>query len=434
MPISEKNNILNMVDQNPGLSRRDIGYSMGLSWSGASGQIGRWLTLRATNVEQWGKDKSPNCKKTAVESEPKFLEAENELHDRFLFRRRKKSLFVDNRWLRKEMKKILVVLRPEGYMDFGYSNGWLHRFCIRWRISGQAKTDSKSETTEFRTAKLKAVMHKYLHIQNELEQLDSIYGHFKPSQHWHVDQVPMPFSYPRNRSLNKIGEQCKIIGVSPGLAKRQCTIHLTIRAWGEQIVPPVIIFKGRGAQVEPSEVAFYNSIGIKVYFQKKAWCDTTFMEWYILNVFNPSVRASGDLGEQLLMLDNLNSHYAQRSIDAMKECNIYPFFLAKNCTDVGAPVDHHVGALLKVYIKSCYEKNLEKPGQYELWRGQGDPDVPVYLTAGRRRRLMASWLDEAWISLKSRSSLFLHAFTSTGCLMQKDGTNLVKMRGIPGLD
>jgi hypothetical protein len=170
---------------------------------------------------------------------------------------------------------------------------------------------------------------------------------------------------------------------------------------------------------------------IKVYYQPKAWCDHHFFEWYLINVFNPAIRRTGDLRDQLLCLDNLTAHDRQTSIDLMAELGIYPFYLAANCTDVAAPIDHHVGALLKVKVRHRYELNLEEPGQFEMWRGEGE--VYSDLSTSRRRCLMATWLDEAWVSMRPMRLFFLRAFTSTGCLMQKDGTNFVRMRGLPGL-
>ena len=161
----------------------------------------------------------------------------------------------------------------------------------------------------------------------------------------------MPFSSPRKRSLNPIGTACKINSVlSAGLSKRQCSIHLTIRAWGKQIVPPVIIFKGKGlTQTDEEMIAWARLNHVLVYYQRRAWCDSSFFEWWILNVFNKYIRESGDLDEQLLMLDNLGAHMTENNMDLMISLGIVPFYLAKNCTDVAAPVDHHVGCYLKTF-------------------------------------------------------------------------------------
>lgn len=56
-----------------------------------------------------------------------------------------------------------------------------------------------------------------------------------------------------------------------GLDKRQATIHLCIRAEGEQCVRAAIIFRGTGRRLSSEELAFYNSIKhlVAVYFQPK---------------------------------------------------------------------------------------------------------------------------------------------------------------------
>ena len=158
--MGRKMAILRIVDNNPGWSRGDIGYLCGLKLSCAKNQICKWLGLRRTNVVAWGKDKSAKILQV-VERCAKFKDAERELNKRFLHRRRKKGLYVDGEWLKKEMKKILRCYRPQGYESFKYSKGWLWRFCTRFRISSQAKTDQKTESSEFRISKIKAVMREY---------------------------------------------------------------------------------------------------------------------------------------------------------------------------------------------------------------------------------------------------------------------------------
>jgi hypothetical protein len=382
------------------------------------------------DVEFWGKNPK---KKEVVEGHALFCEAERELHERFLHRRKVLGFFVDGHWLRHQMKKILKLFRPKGWKSFKYSNGWLYRFCTRYRISSQARTDQKSHSEEYRVKQIVDFVAEYLKLQKAGPAVDPLFGRFSPERHWHVDQIPMPFSFPRTRSLNPIGTPCLIKGVvSTGLSKRQCSIHLTIRAQGEQIVPPVIIFAGLGRGVCEDEIREWAKLNhVLVFFQKKAWCDSDFFHWYLLNVFNKYIRESGDVEEQLLMLDNLGSHQTERNCAMMKTLGIVPLFLATNCTDVAAPIDHHVGCLLKVKIKARYEEDLEK--NYKLWRGSDvDSSPSEFLDAGVRRNKMASWLDEAWCELREMKTFFLKAFLSTGCLITMDGVNGIKMRGLNG--
>ena len=307
--------------------------------------------------------------------------------------------------------------------------------CLRWNISCQYKTDGKSESPEERKVKIMAVIGEYLKIQSTGEPTDELFGRFAADQHWHVDSIPLSFSHPRKRSLNPIGTPCRINAmVSSSWSKRQATIHLTIRASGPQVVPPVLIVTGKGRSGTPEEMAHW--IGLKhvlVYYQPKAWCDRHFQAWYLLNVFDKYIKESGDLREQLLCLDNLSSHKTPEVLELMAQLKITPHWLPTHCTDVAAPVDHHVGALLKVFIRRKYETSLEDPDHFVLWREQDELES-AHLSRSRRRMLMASWLDMAWDDMKVKSDFFLRAFRSTGCLICLDGSNRIKMRGIPGME
>jgi len=217
------------------------------------------------------------------------------------------------------------------------------------------------------------------------------------------------------------------------MAKRQCSAHVTIRADGKQVVRTVIIFRGLGQTQSEDELRAWAKLkNVVVYFQRKAWCDSDFFHWYLLNVFNKDVRESGDHADQLLMLDNLGAHKTKRNRQLMKSLGIVPHFLALNCTDVAAPIDHHVGNLLKRLMKGFYEEDLEK--FFHLWRGDGDDDRPSeFLNRIIRRKKMAGWLDLAWSELREKNVFFLKAFVSTGCLIGLNGENGIKMRGLDEL-
>ena len=164
-----------------GLSHTDVG----LVFNCTSSQISKWMKLRFSQ-ELW--ENSPDAHKPQrAESRAKFKVAETELYDRFLHRRKSQGLFVDGLWLRKEMRQILETLRPRGYLKFRCSNGWLYRFCSRWNITSQAKTDGKTETAESRKAKIVGCIADYMRLQRSKPPTDSRFGRFSPSQHWSTD-------------------------------------------------------------------------------------------------------------------------------------------------------------------------------------------------------------------------------------------------------
>lgn len=263
-----KNKVCDVCVKNPGVSHSDIGLANNCT----SSQISKWMKKRF-GVDHWGKAKDANSPHR-VEKKAKFAEAELELYDRFLYRRSVTGLYVDGVWLKVQMRKILNVLRPLGYSTFKTSNGWLWRFCSRWRITSQAKTDGKTETAENRKEKILQVIEEYRLLQRSSPQTDPVFGRFSPDRHWATDQIPISLSHPRKRSLNPKGQPCRISSVvRKALARRQATIQLTIRAQGEQIVPPVVILSGKGLRLSHEELQCMLGLEVEVYYQPKAWCD-----------------------------------------------------------------------------------------------------------------------------------------------------------------
>ena len=191
----------------------------------------------------------------------------------------------------------------------------------------------------------------------------------------------------------------------------------TIRALGIQIVPLVLIFRGTGEQITAEEWAFYDSLeNITVVFQPKAWCDQDVMLWYLTDVLAPALIKHGLATEdQLILLDNLGSHKTPTVQRAMDALGLLPFYTAPGCTDVGAPVDHHVGNRLKKYMRDQYEADCEPGRNYDLWRNATYNAENEALCAKNRRKLMAKWAADAWndLILNNVQALF-NAFLHTG--------------------
>jgi hypothetical protein len=74
---------------------------------------------------------------------PDFPDCEDELYVRFLFRRLALGYPCNHFWLISEFKKILVEASPPEYKGKKYSKGWVVRFCVRYRITTQAKNNIK---------------------------------------------------------------------------------------------------------------------------------------------------------------------------------------------------------------------------------------------------------------------------------------------------
>ena len=184
------------------------------------------------------------------------------------------------------------------------------------------------------------------------------YGRFPPETmfHMHMDQVPIEFSGTSRRTYNTIGDRsgCRLGDPSASDAgKRFCTVQMTIRAGGPQIVPCELIFRRKDSDgLSDAELAHYAALpGIRVRFQDKAWAD----EGVILDYLCDFRRDTQDVGEVMLGMDNHGSQQTPLCRALMEYLHMVPVYTPPNCTDVVSPCDHHVGRHLQVKLVEQYE-------------------------------------------------------------------------------
>lgn len=257
---------------------------------------------------------------------------------------------------------------------------------------------------------------------SEKQQYDT-YGRFGSSNRYHMDQIPMPVVFCGKRTLHLKGANDVAIRHphGSGLDKRQCSLQLTIRAEGEQHIKPMLIFRGAG-MVSRKELDFYESLtGIRCVCQSAAWADRRIMmNW--LDGFNEDLGGSNSPGyrpEVMLGMDQHGSQCVDEFVKGMLDYNIYGVYTPVNCTDVAAPIDHHVGARIKNTIKGLYIRDFD--AHLDQWTHT--------LTASDRRMHIAKWVAEAWDQIKDDAPFFKAVFQSTGFCNAKDGSenHLIKV-------
>ena len=336
----------------------------------------------------------------------------------FYNRRVYKGLRVSHRWLQLRFRLILMAEKPEGWETFKYSNCWSAKFCKRYRISDHAKTNKKLLPLADRLPRIRK-FHSWLiyTLQCSGVQRDPKYGRFPPTHMFYCDQCPLPFCYGKTRSLNPMSTECWLAQPKDGLEKRQATLHLTIRAEGPQIVQPGVVFRGQGLVISDWEKSRYPD-GVRVYFQPKAWVDTPVMKCIVDDFLHD---IDGVEGEVMYGMDNLGSHHNTGIKETLYDNNVYPVYTPSQCTDVVAPVDHHIGAWMKQCMSHLYEYELQH--NLEVWEDGG-------LTASERRVYIVNWVATAWEALKTKSEFIRKSFVSTGWLLAKDGSenHLVKLK------
>ena len=347
-----------------------------------------------------------------------YPEAELKLYARFIWRRKYMRNKVSRAWLRRNMADILLAdygITTPG--EFRCSHGWSGRFCKRWEITEQCRTNKHKASVVERLPAIRD-FHQWLiyGLQRSAPQRCPKYGRFPPERMFHMDQVPLQFSSSHNRTLNMINEPCEIKETDGSKGtKRMCSLQVCICAEpNKQVVALEVIFRGTGTRLAKEEKALYESLPITIRFQKKAWADENYMiEW-----FERFRTQTLDLGEVLLGMDGHGSQKTPLCMTFMQTMGIIPAFTPANCTDCVSPVDSHVGQTLKQKIAKRYDAAYAT-NQVEWDRSASEGG----LTDMKRRMMVAQWAAESWQEMcGGHHKLIRSAFVRTGFLIAKDGS------------
>jgi hypothetical protein len=349
------------------------------------------------------------------------------LYGRFLFTRQVDQLPVSHEWLQEEMRDIVTRLNPDAKSDayistFKASNGWSSGFASRWNITSQCRTNNHTTPIAERVPDIKK-FHQFLiyEMQGRLPQRCPVYGHFPPDCIFHLDQVPLPFAPPNQRTMHPMRQQCTIKQPGgSGATKRFCTLQICICAHaGKQIVRIELYFKGKG-HVTAEELNFYKTLDITIRFNDKAWSDEVTAMEALVDFRKQTLH----LGEVLLGMDGHKAQITPFLRAFMDHMGIRYAITTPNCTDLISPVDRHVGKVIKENIKVSYN-NAHKTNK-RLWVR---PESEGGLSAARKRMLVATWTAKAWAEFKRDNQYCIErAFVETGFLLAADGSDRLEVR------
>jgi hypothetical protein len=402
--------------------QQDVAHELGIHPS----MLSRWASKADDYFSELAKGR-PHLEKMHPGPPPQYPQQEEELFTQFIIRRKFYGLAVDGYWLRAEFLRLLEKYHgATAAEDFRFSNGWVYRFCCRYDITSQCKTDKKSLSALDRIDAITRFHSHMRWLQNlspGITQWEPEWGSYPPRYIWNADHVPLPFCVNLKRSLNPKGEPCWIAAVgASGLDKRQATIHPCIRADGEQVMDIFIIFRGKGCISEEERKALDALPNIKWCFERCAWANGKYSRKW-LRYFCKVVQDKCP-GEHLLLLDDLSAQKSPAFNQYAIDHKVLPVPIPPGCTDLLQPVDHGVGALLKSIMKIFYAAELEV--NYDARRHYSSSKA---LHPSQRRILMATWLSHAWGLVRTKQDLLSSTFSST-VLVRRDGTHNLKIKGL----
>ena len=346
------------------------------------------------------------------------------LYMRFLYRRKFLLKHVGRHWLKRNFR---CILRDEG-LDTEQkgnraSDGWCTNWLRSFKITKQCRTNKKHETLLERRPRIQAFLAKWLYgIQRSSPQVCPRYGRYPATHIFFGDQSPMEFRGNASRSTYDLKGAGKRGGgklKDPGSDKRFCTIHITLRAEGNQCVRIEIIFRNKGVQLDDDEEAYYESLdNVIVRFQLKAWSD----ERIAMETLRAFRDQTAHLGDVALGMDNHSAQSTHLCRSYMEFVDVQPVYTPAECTDTVSPVDRNMAAAIKSRIKEFFDT------EYEI----DDEKWDEGLTAKQKRMLVAGWTSRAWADFcKEKPVQIRESFVKCGYLLACDGSenHLLDLQG-----
>lgn len=356
-------------------------------------------------------------------------EAQNDqVYESFL-QKRELGEQVGDDWFKRTMNDVMKKDRPD-LVGFDASNGWMHRFLKRYKVSLQQQTEKKAK----RDADIIHVFQRFhqdvLNLARSrseiVETRDPVYGRFSPEQVINTDEVPYRFVSDHRRSYNKIGGKfCHIKTPGDSGDKRSATIVLTLRGAGEQFIKPVIIFHGKG-HLSDLFLAQLDEVGIPYYFNEAAWATSEFCLKHVEYMGRILQEKCPEIKEFCLFIDGLGAHLTTKFNRCCQKYNIFPLNFPPNTTHVLQPVDHRVAAWIKSSMNIMFRREEEvMREQWIRYRVNGS------LSEHARRVTMLKWINYVWEDLKTRPDFIMRAFLSTGCIINQSGEHAIRIKSIP---
>ena len=216
-----------------------------------------------------------------------------------------------------------------------------------------------------------------------------------------MDEVPLTFDPPLNRTVNKKGES-SICLKTTGHEKTNFTCVLSCTASGEKL-PPMVIFK---CVTLPKE-KFPKGIVIKV--NKKGWMNETLMKTGLTECYGKRPGGFFHRNKAMLVLDSMKAHITDTVKEAIRSTNSIPAVIPGGTTKYLQPLDISVNRAFKVALRV----------EWETWMTSGEKS---FTKTGRMRRAsfaeVCQWILTAWGKVKQ--STIVNSFRKAELLYVAD--------------
>ena len=334
----------------------------------------REFSINESVIRSWRKKKpelnsTPKCKKALRFKKTPFGKLEDTLFV-WISELRQNGIIVSRMAIR--TKALELFKTPDYHFDvtFKASSGWCNRFMNRKGLVLRQKTHIAQKLPSDLDEKL-TNFHSYV-IDSRKKMCFSL------GQIGNMDETPMFFDLPSNKTIHFAGEKCVTVRTT-GAEKQHFTVVLACLADGTKL-KPMVIFKRKTFPKEK----FPKGIIVKVH--PKGWMDEKLTEVWVDEVWQS--RPGGLLKPpSLLVWDQFRAHKTDHIKKHLKNVRTTQAVIPGGCTSILQPLDVCLNKPFKGHIRKMWTD----------WMISGEKS---YTPGGAMRRptlsLITEWVKVAW--------------------------------------
>ena len=351
--------------------------------------------IRAWRKQKESLEKMPKTKRSRRGDVASFPELEHDLNEWVVMQRQEGYIVTRNaiRFRALQLKKLQFKGTP-GIDTFLASSGWCNRFMEQYGLTLRQRTKISQKLPKQLEEKVDS-FHKFVITMRKRHG-------YELSQIGNMDETPMYFDMPGNRTVNAVGDKSVLVKTT-GNEKTHFTAVLACMANGTKL-KPTIIFKRKSI---PKNVKF--PLGIIVHAHPKCWMDEGDKLW-LQTVWNG--RAGALIQKKsLLVWDMFRAHLSDSCKKTAREMKTDLAVIPGGLTSVLQPLD--------VCINKPFKDRLR--AKWTDWMSSGAPTLTKY---GNFQKpdiaRITTWVKEAWESIPS--DIVKNSFLKCGISNALDGT------------
>ncbi|XP_078244344.1 uncharacterized protein LOC110070281 isoform X2 [Pogona vitticeps] len=343
-------------------------------------------------IREWRKQedrlqKADKSKHTFRGAAAKWPQLEMDVKE-WIIRQQNNGFSVSANMIIFEAKRISI---EKGIQDFTGSLSWCYRFMRRCGLATRAKTRIAPKLP-------KGYESKFLSFHKFVIDARKKNG-FEIGQIGNMDEVPLTFDVPSNRTVDLMGATVK----NSGHEKAHYTTVLSCCADGTKL-PPMLIFKSK---TFPKEVI---PPGVVVHVHEKGWMDENGMRTWVEKVWS---KRPGGLQKKpaLLVLDQFRAHVSEPTKKCFEEVKTHLAVIPRGLTSQLQPLDVSISKPFKVLMKKEWNKWAAAGNHY--WTPAGGMKIPALAQ-------VCEWVKTSWDSVKEE--IVVRSFKKCGISNALDGS------------